>query len=161
YAARIQNLLNEVGGRWVERLGGWERLGLGAADGSATRSDLISGAVSWAVAFLRSLLQSGQAVTGVLFTIVVAPIVTFYLLIDWPRMIQAIDSWLPRERAPAIRRLAREINAAISASLRGQALVCLFLACWYGIGLSLTGLNFGLLIGLSSGLLSVIPYVGS
>ena len=60
-----------------------------------------------------------------------------------------------------MRRLARRINTAIAGFLRGQSLVCLFLGVWYGVGLSLIGLNFGLLIGISAGVLSFVPYVGS
>jgi predicted PurR-regulated permease PerM len=60
-----------------------------------------------------------------------------------------------------VRAIARDIDAAIAGFLRGQSLVCLFLGLWYGIGLSLIGLNFGFLIGISAGLLSFIPYVGS
>ena len=62
---------------------------------------------------------------------------------------------------PQARVLARDIDKALAGFLRGQSLVCLFLGLWYGIGLSLTGLNFGFLIGITAGVLSFIPYVGS
>jgi predicted PurR-regulated permease PerM len=76
-------------------------------------------------------------------------------------MVATIDSWLPLDHREGLRRIAREINHALAGFLRGQSLVCLFLGLWYAIGLSLVGLDFGLLIGVIGGLLSFIPYVGS
>ncbi len=60
-----------------------------------------------------------------------------------------------------VRGLAREVDAAIAGFVRGQSAVCLILGSFYAIALTLTGLNFGLLIGLISGLITFIPYVGS
>ena len=72
-----------------------------------------------------------------------------------------IDGLVPLRHRETVRELAREIDRALAGFLRGQAIVCLFLGAWYGIGLSLIGLNFGLLIGITAGILSFIPYVGS
>jgi predicted PurR-regulated permease PerM len=98
---------------------------------------------------------------GLFSLIVVTPVVAFYMLLDWDKMIAAIDGLVPLRHREDVRTLAREIDTALAGFLRGQSLVCLFLGLWYGIGLSLVGLNFGLLIGLAGGLLSFIPYVGS
>jgi len=68
---------------------------------------------------------------------------------------------VPFRHRPVVQALALDINRAIAGFLRGQSLVCLFLGTWYGVGLTLVGLNFGLLIGISAGVLSFIPYVGS
>jgi predicted PurR-regulated permease PerM len=91
----------------------------------------------------------------------VTPVVAFYILLDWDRMLVTIDGWIPIHHRDVVRGLAREIDRAIAGFLRGQSLVCLFLGLWYGVGLSMIGLNFGFLIGISSGFLSFIPYVGS
>jgi predicted PurR-regulated permease PerM len=88
-------------------------------------------------------------------------VVTFYLLLDWGEMVSVLRSLIPPRYRPAMFEIAAEIDKALSGFLRGQSLVCLFLGLWYGIGLTLIGLNFGFLIGLSAGLLSFIPYVGS
>ena len=93
--------------------------------------------------------------------IVVTPVVAFYILLDWHRMIATVDGWTPPRYRVTVRALAREIDAALAGFVRGQSLVCLMLGLWYGIGLSVVGLNFGLLVGISAGLLSFIPYVGS
>ena len=83
------------------------------------------------------------------------------MLLDWHKMIATIDGLVPLRHRETARALAREIDTALAGFLRGQSLVCLFLGAWYGIGLSLIGLNFGLLIGITAGILSFIPYVGS
>ena len=82
------------------------------------------------------------------------------MLLDWEKMLATIDSWLPLDHRDAVRRIAREINHALAGFMRGQALVCLALGLWYGVGLSLIRLDFGFLIGMIGGLLSFIPYLG-
>jgi predicted PurR-regulated permease PerM len=88
-------------------------------------------------------------------------VVAFYLLVDWDKMVRTVDSWLPRRQQHSLRSIARDIDRAIAGFVRGQALVCLLLGTFYAVGLTLVGLNFGALIGMSAGLLSFIPYVGS
>src|SRR6202044_3185069 len=111
--------------------------------------------------FLRSIWSGGLAIVGFVSLFIITPVVAFYLLLDWDRLLREIDSWLPRHEAPVIRHLAHEIDLVISGFVRGQALVCLSLAIYYGTALTLAGLPFGLIVGTVSGLLSFIPYVGS
>ena len=85
----------------------------------------------------------------------------FYLLRDWPRIIASADGWLPRRYAAVIRAQAREVDRILSAWLRGQAMCCMSLALFYAVGLSAVGLDLGLIVGMSAGLLSFIPYVGT
>jgi predicted PurR-regulated permease PerM len=75
-------------------------------------------------------------------------------------MLQKIDGWLPRDHAPTIRALATDINDAISAFIRGQGTVCMILALFYATGLTAVGLDYGLIIGIATGLLAFIPFVG-
>jgi predicted PurR-regulated permease PerM len=100
-------------------------------------------------------------VIGVFALLVVTPVVAFYILVDWDRMIGSIDAWVPVRNRETVRRLAREINQAIAGFIRGQALVCLILGTFYAVALAAIGLNFGALIGMTAGFLSFIPYVGS
>ena len=105
--------------------------------------------------------QRGIALVNLLGLLFLTPVVTFYLLRDWERLLAAIDNALPREHADTIRHLARESNHSIAGYVRGQALVCIALGSIYAIGLSVVGLQFGLVIGLIAGAISFIPFVGT
>jgi predicted PurR-regulated permease PerM len=104
---------------------------------------------------------SGKALIDILSLLVITPVVAFYLLLDWDKMIAKVDNWVPRDWVRVVRRLAGEMNDAIAGFIRGQGTICLVLAIFYGASLSLVGLNFGLLIGIVSGAVSFIPYLGS
>lgn len=126
----------------------------------ANLGQAITQAASWIGQLLEPILSSGRTVLSVLSVVVVAPVVAAYMLIDWDRMIGRIDEWLPRRHRPVLRRLAGEMNAAVSGFVRGQVAVSVTMGLYYGVGLALVGLRFGLLIGLMAGLLGVIPYLG-
>ena len=104
---------------------------------------------------------SGKALVDILSLLVITPIVAFYILLDWDKMVAKVDNWVPRDWVSVVRRLAGEMDHAIAGFVRGQGTICLVLAIFYGGSLSLAGLNFGLLIGIVSGLVSFIPYLGS
>ncbi|MBI1774814.1 MAG: AI-2E family transporter [Proteobacteria bacterium] len=124
-------------------------------------SGYVGDAARLALGAVVGLLSGGAAVANILSLLFIMPIVSFYLLRDWDHMIGRIDGWLPRANAETIRAQAREIDATLSGFVRGQSLVCLALAGWYAMGLSLAGLDFGVLIGVFVGLLSFIPLVGA
>lgn len=117
--------------------------------------------LSFLVGAITRVIGSGFALFNVLSLVIVTPVVTFYLLRDWPQLIAAINSWLPRRYAELIRAQAREVDRILSAWVRGQALCSLVLALYYATALSLVGLDLGLIVGLTAGILSFIPYVGS
>ncbi len=117
--------------------------------------------VIWLGTSATRLLGGGYAIFNVFTFVIVTPIVGFYLLRDWPRLIARVESWLPRRNAIVIRALAHDTNRVLSAWLRGQLLLCGLLAVYYALALSAVGLELGLLIGLLSGMLTFIPYVGS
>ena len=131
----------------------------GGADKSV--NDLVAQGAGWLATFLRSLWSGGRTLISIFSLVVVTPVVAFYLIYDWPRMVENVDGWLPRSNRDTIRALAAEIDAAIAGFVRGQTAVCLMLGAFYALALSLVGLNFGLLIGFMSGLISFIPYLGS
>ena len=112
-------------------------------------------------AVLNSVLSSFSGLINVMVLIVLVPVVTFYLLMDWDRMVAQIDKLLPRDHAPMIRDLSKQIDRTLAAFIRGQGTVVLIMGAYYGIGLMLIGLNFGLLVGFTAGLISFIPYVGA
>ena len=167
YVVTLRALAADQGGGLIAKYTGgiFDKLGI-STEGSATDiqnsiGDIIKQGSQWIGGFLKSLWSGGQALISLFSLLVITPVVAFYLLLDWDDMIAKVDSWIPLEHQEVVRRLAREINTAIAGFLRGQSLVCLFLGVWYGVGLSLIGLNFGLLIGISAGVLSFVPYVGS
>lgn len=122
--------------------------------------DLAGQALGWLGGLLGGLWSGGIALFNVLSLIFVTPIVVFYLLRDWDRIVATVDLWLPRDHAPVIRAQLQEIDRRMSGFLRGQALVCVLLGVFYAVGLTLTGLSYGLIIGLVTGLVSFIPYFG-
>jgi predicted PurR-regulated permease PerM len=99
-------------------------------------------------------------VLGLLVNVMLAPVVMFYLLRDWPTLIDGIDRLVPSAARPTVRQLASEIDAVLSEFLRGQGLVMLALAMYYAIALKLVGLQFWLPVGLVTGLLVFVPYIG-
>ena len=107
------------------------------------------------------LLSSAQSLLSVLIMLVVVPVVGTYLLIDWPGLVARIDALLPRQHAPTIRRLLAEIDRSVAAFLRGMGSVCLLMAGYYALALMAVGLQFGLVVGVTAGLLTFIPYVGA
>lgn len=110
---------------------------------------------------LSQLWNSGKALLDIISLLVVTPVVAFYLLLDWDRMMAKLDSLVPRNQVGAVREIAHEMNRTIAGFVRGQGSLCLILGVYYAVGLSAIGLNFGLLIGFFTGMISFIPYVGS
>jgi predicted PurR-regulated permease PerM len=115
----------------------------------------------WFVQLLQTVLTSSVALFNVLSLVFITPVVAFFLLRDWDRMLAQIDSWLPRQHAPVIRAQAAKVDETLSGFLRGQGTVCLLLGAFYAIALALVGLDFGLVIGVFIGLISFIPFAGS
>ena len=110
---------------------------------------------------LATVLSSAMTVVNAVVFIVVVPVVAFYLLMDWDRMVAHLDRLLPRDHAPAIRQIAREIDAVLAGFVRGQVTVCLILGSFYAVTLMLAGLQFGLVVGAIAGAIAFIPYVGT
>ncbi|WP_114391845.1 AI-2E family transporter [Oleisolibacter albus] len=123
--------------------------------------DYAGTAVSWVGNVLRGVFSGGVAIVDIISVLLITPVVAFYMLRDWDKLLTAIDGWLPRPHAETIREQAREVDRTLAGFVRGQASVCLALGLFYAVALSLSGLKFGLIVGLFAGLLSFIPYVGS
>jgi len=154
YVARLQAVVADPNRTWLTKL-----LGASLSDGDL--SNVTKQAASSFLLFLRSLAAGGGTLVSALLLLVITPVVAFYMLYDWPRIIAAVDGWLPRAQAATIRSLAGEIDAAIAGFIRGQTGICLIVASLYALGLSMIGLHYGILIGAVTGFLSFVPYVGS
>lgn len=130
-----------------------------------TVKENFSQVLSQGAGFIGSLLgqiwNSGKAIVDVMSLLVVTPVVAFYILLDWDRMVRKVDSWIPRDQVQTVRQIAREMDQSVAGFIRGQGSLCLILGIYYAVGLSLVGLNFGLLIGFVAGMISFIPYIGS
>lgn len=109
----------------------------------------------------NTVLIGALGVAQLALLLVVSPVVAFYLLLDWDRMIAKVNAMLPREHALTIRGLARDIDTVLAGFVRGQLTVCLILGSFYALGLMAVGLQYGFLVGMVAGMLSFIPYVGS
>jgi predicted PurR-regulated permease PerM len=167
YVMRLQALAVNEGGSLLKRYGGtWlDSLGLSnsmSADQiQKSIGDFVAQGAQWLLNAMRSLVSGGAAILDFFSFIIVTPVVAFYILVDWHGMLFKLDSWLPLEHRDSLRAIAVEIDAALAGFIRGQSLVCVFLGLWYGVGLTLIGLDFGFLIGVIAGVLSFVPYVGS
>jgi predicted PurR-regulated permease PerM len=112
-------------------------------------------------ALAQGVLRSLSGVVSAVVFLLVAPVVAFYLLLDWPRIMAVVDDLLPRQHAPTLRKLGTDVDRAIAGFVRGQITVCLILATYYATALGIAGLQFGIAIGFMAGLVSFIPYVGA
>ncbi len=110
---------------------------------------------------LSTVIASFSSLFNLVVLFVIVPVVAFYLLYDWDNMVARIDALLPRDHAPTIRQIMRDIDNTMAGFVRGQGTVCLILGIYYAVGLILVGLNFGLVVGAVAGALTFIPYVGA
>ena len=167
YAVRLQAFAIEegnafiakYGGRWLEAFGLSQQLSTTQIQKSV--GDFVTQSAQWLLDAFTRLVSGGAALFNFLSLLIITPVVAFYILVDWDRMISKIDSWLPLDHRETLRKIAREINHALAGFIRGQSIVCLFLAVWYSVGLTLVGLDYGFLIGVIGGVLSFVPYLGS
>lgn len=155
YVGDLQDLLRQ----WAPQVAEWlgpER----AAQLENSLSEVIGRGVEFAGILTATLAQSGLTVINTIAVLFITPVVAFYLLVDWEGMMAKADELLPRRYQSEIRGVLGDIDRAMAGVIRGQGGVILVLCIYYCTALTLTGLNFGLAIGLIGGLLSFVPYVG-
>lgn len=153
---KVRSLLSDPSRPWLAKI-----FGGNLRDAEKSLGGLASQGSGFIATFLASLWSGGRAVFQVLSLLIITPVVAFYLLLDWDRVVETVDGWIPRQHRDTIHGILRDIDAAIAGFVRGQAVICLILAAFYAIGLTLVGLNSGFLIGLMTGLFSFIPFVGA
>jgi len=156
YVSELVERFNELAPAWLKNVFTQPN-----PEMSSQVGDIAGKLAGWFAALIASIWSGGLAFVNLVSLLLVTPVVAFYLLNDWDYMVTRVDSWLPRAHAETIRKLAREINEAMAGFIRGQGTVCLLLGAFYAIALSLAGLSFGMLIGLVTGMLSFIPFVGA
>lgn len=155
----VDRLRNEAA-PWLTR-----EFGVDVPLDSATLKQFIADNAQDASGIIRRLFATfsvgGLAVMGFLINVLLVPVVLFYLLRDWPGLIRKVDDIVPRHLHDGVNEIAREIDAVLSEFLRGQLSVMVIMSVFYVTGLWLAGLNFALPVGLITGLLVFIPYLGS
>lgn len=158
YIVKLQNLMAGEGQKTA-----WLRDFIGDRMPSIQQglSELVSQGATYLLTLIQGLWTGGAALISLFSLLVITPVVAFYILNDWYHMVDKVDSWLPVKHRDVIRDLARQMDRAIAGFVRGQSLVCLILGSFYAISLTMTGLNFGFVIGFISGIITFIPYVGS
>ncbi len=156
YMSRLQALVTGVDAEWLS-----QRLGVDPASLRDGLNSLLTQAGGFISGLFSSILSSGKTLIDIAGLFVITPVVAFYMLLDWDKMVARVDSWVPRDHLGTVRQIALDIDRAVAGFVRGQGTVCIILGVFYAIGLTAVGLNFGLLIGLFAGLVSFIPSVGS
>lgn len=156
YVSELQNFIATSNARWLPQ---WLDGQMGTI--KENFSKLLTEGAGFVATLVAQIWNSGKALVDIAALLVVTPVVAFYLLLDWDRMVAKVDHWIPRNQVGAVREIATEMDKTIAGFVRGQGSLCLILGIYYAVGLSLIGLNFGLLIGFFTGMISFIPYVGS
>lgn len=110
---------------------------------------------------VQAALKSVSSLFSIVTLLVITPVVAFYQLLDWDKLIKSVDDLLPRDHAPTIRLLAHQVDRTLAGFIRGQGTVCVILGSFYAVALVLAGLNFGLVVGIFAGALTFIPYIGA
>jgi predicted PurR-regulated permease PerM len=113
------------------------------------------------VTVLGTVSRGGQAMLNWVMNLVLIPVVTFYLLRDWDKLVEGIRTLIPRKAEPVVSSLFREIEDVLGAFIRGQLMVMIALGLIYSVGLWAVGLELALIIGMGAGLLSIVPYLGT
>lgn len=125
-----------------------------------TLSNYFGDMFSWVLKLLAGLFSSSLAIANLISLIILTPLITFYVLRDWPKIDYFFGNLIPINSRPTYKSLLAEIQKTLSAYFRGQASVCVILAIYYITGLLIMGLDFAFIIGFISGILAFIPYVG-
>lgn len=155
YVGQLRALANE----WLPQLTTW--FGEERVQRFETQlNEFLGNAPVYTAMVTAWLAQSGWSIINTFAIFIVTPVVAFYLLLDWDSMVKGVDDLLPRDHREEIRRVFGDIDRSIAAVFRGQGSVILVLCIYYASSLSVVGLSFGLAIGIITGLLSFIPFVG-
>ena len=124
-------------------------------------TDKLGPVMAFSKDMIGNIFKSGMAIIGFVSFLVLMPIIAFYLLIDWSRVVERIYGLMPKRNAGRIQKMLNEIDKSLAGFIRGQLMVCAILGGFYAIALSLMGLNYGFFVGVAAGALSIIPFVGS
>ena len=159
--AALPGLLLQVEQVWLPSVSAWLNIETGDDVGiGAFLANYSEMAGTWGAKVLVTVGKSGGAVAAAVLSLFLVPILTFYLLRDWDTIMMHIGALIPSRQRETVIKLARDTDEVLGAFLRGQLLVMLALSVIYSVGLGLVGLKFAIAIGVVSGLVSFVPYLG-
>ena len=150
--------------KWIQPHTIWFQENFGEnymGDAKAFLKENISKILTFSGGLAGGLAAGGQALVGAATTLVLTPLVAFYMMREWPAITQWVEDLIPRNHETVIKDLLAQIDGKLSGFIRGQVTVAFLLGIIYAIALTIAGLNYGFLIGISAGILSIIPMVGS
>lgn len=148
----------------VQTHAGWLQQYLGEnylTDAKSFLKENVSKILSVSGGIAGGIAAGGQAVVGLLTTLVLTPLVAFFMMKEWPAITDWVEDLIPRQNEKMIKDIIKQIDVKLSGFIRGQLTVAFFLGLIYAAALTIAGLNYGFLIGLTAGFLSIIPMVGS
>ena len=135
YIARLQDFVTSIDESWLERVSGMDMESLRSGI-----NNLLTQGAGFLTTLFESIWNSGRALVDIAGLFVVTPVVAFYMLLDWDRMVAKVDSWVPRDHVDTVRQIANDINRSTAGFVRGQGTLCLVLGILYAIALTATGL---------------------
>ena len=125
---------------------------------------MVSGYVGEAILFtariITGIVGSGFAIANTIALLVITPVVCFYTLKDWDQILKGAARLVPPRYTKNVTAIARDVDQTMAGFARGQALVCFMMAIFYSAALSMAKLDFALIIGIMTGILTCVPYVG-
>ncbi len=153
---QLVTLANDLEPQWLK-----DMTAQGNFDLQASLSNFGGKMVVWATGLGATVWSGSMAFFNIVSLLIITPVVAFYMLNDWDRMVAKVDSWLPREHVESVRAIARDVDVSLAGYIRGQGTVCLILAVFYALGFTLVGLKSGFAIGVMTGVLTFIPFFGA
>jgi predicted PurR-regulated permease PerM len=159
FLAKVPELLAQAYERLWRLVGPYvEQFGLRA---DSLSGDMIGNAAS---AVSKTLTQAGTGLfvaVDAMLLVFLTPFVAYWMLRDWPHILERAVALVPPPSQPELRALGRKLDRRLGGWLRGQALICLFQAVWHSVGLFLIGLDSWLLVGIATGVANFIPVIGN
>lgn len=156
--------------QWIDRIQAsltttFQQFGIGIPNDGVSIMDNVQGQAGQifkaGAGVMAGVVAGGAALVSFISFVFLMPIVAFYMMLDWPRLVAKVHALLPKNKEPVVRDLMNQTDRTLAGFIRGQLTVCVLLGLFYGIGLTLIGLRFGFAIGMAAGILSIMPYVGS